>query len=124
MGSTFYVSADREHAGPWTFTGEQVKDCVRRHWPASTVSSAFENFLEIDAEVEPGQRAELSFNLRHGAFSFEDREPHSAPLTVIYTVLRELAPQTPVVWWIDYDADLQPLDLAGGRGAFIDSFPA
>ncbi|MFD8705332.1 hypothetical protein ACFV1W_22410 [Kitasatospora sp. NPDC059648] len=123
MGSTFYVSADREHAGPWTFTGEQVKDCVRRHWPASTVSGAFENFLEIEAEVEPGQQAELSFNLRHGAFSFEDRAPHSAPLTVIYTVLHELAPQTPVVWWIDYDADLQPLDLAGGQEAFIDSFP-
>ncbi|MFF9645901.1 hypothetical protein [Kitasatospora aureofaciens] len=124
MGSTFYVSADREHAGPWTFTGEQVKDCVRRHWPTSTVSGVFENFLEIEAEVEPGQRAELSFNLRHGAFSFEDREPHSAPLTVIYTVLRELAPQTPVVWWIDYDADLQPLDMTGGQEAFIDSFPA
>ncbi|MER7850332.1 hypothetical protein ABTZ03_41110 [Kitasatospora sp. NPDC096077] len=124
MGSTFYVSADREHAGPWTFTGEQVKDCVRRHWPNATVSAAFENFLEIHLEAVPGEWAELSFNLRHGAFSFEDREPHSAPLTVLHTVLRELAPTVPVVWWIDYDADLQPLDLAGSLAAFIDSFPA
>ncbi|MFG3226886.1 hypothetical protein ACGF07_19130 [Kitasatospora sp. NPDC048194] len=124
MGSTFYISADRERAGPWTFTGDQVTDCVRRHWPASTVSHAFERFLEIDVEVEPGRRAELSFNLRHGAFSFEDREPHSASLTVVHAVLHELAPDTPVVWWIDYDGDPQPLDLAGGRQAFIDSFPA
>ncbi|MFJ4188218.1 hypothetical protein [Kitasatospora sp. NPDC089509] len=124
MGSTFYVSADREHAGLWTFTGEHVKDCVRRHWPDATVSGAFENFLEIHVEAEPGQWTELSFNLRHGAFSFEDREPHSAPLTVLYAVLRELAPTVPVVWWIDYDADLQPLDLTGSLAAFIDSFPA
>ncbi|MER7580705.1 hypothetical protein [Kitasatospora sp. NPDC097691] len=124
MGATFYVSADQEQTGPWTFTGEQLKDCVRRHWPDATVSGAFENFLEIHAEVEPGRWAELAYNLRHGAFSFEDREPHSAPLTVIYTALHELAPAVPVVWWIDYDAELAPLDLAGGREAFIDSFPA
>ncbi|MGA5820834.1 hypothetical protein ACPC54_23575 [Kitasatospora sp. NPDC094028] len=123
MGASFYVSADRRQSGPWTFTGEQVKECIRRHWPDATVSRAFEDFLEIAAEVEPAQRAELSYNLKHGAFSFEDRAPHSAPLIVIYTVLHELAPTVPVVWWIDYDVDLQPLDLAGGREAFLSSFP-
>ncbi|MGW7447103.1 hypothetical protein [Kitasatospora sp. NPDC054795] len=124
MGSAFYVSPDRAQAGPWAFTGEQVEDCVRRHWPHAAMSRAFENFLEIDAEIQPGRLAELSFNLRQGTFSFEDREPHSGPLTVIHTVLHTLAPEVPVVRWIDYDTDLRPLDLAGGLEAFIDSFPA
>ncbi|MGC0416487.1 hypothetical protein [Embleya sp. AB8] len=122
MGSSFYVGADRERAGPWTFTGEQVKECVRRHWPDAMVSSVFENFLEIDAELEPGRRAELSFNLRHGAFSFADREPLSAPLTVIHTVLHELAPTTPVVRWIDFDGEPTRMNLDGGLQGFVDSF--
>ncbi|MFJ1936758.1 hypothetical protein ACIOGZ_29375 [Kitasatospora sp. NPDC088160] len=124
MGSSFYISADREKAGPWTFTGDQVADSVRRHWPDATVSNAFEGFLEIVADVEPGRPAELSFNLRHGVFGFEDRGSPVGPLTVIYEVLHDLAPQVPVVWWIDYDVDLQPLDLAGGLDAFIASLPA
>lgn len=123
MGASFYVSADRRQGGLWTFTDQQVKECIRRHWPDAAVSRAFEDFLEIDVEVEPAQRAELSYNLRHGAFLFEDRAPHSAPLSVVYTVLHELAPTVPVVWWIDYDVELRPLDLAGGREAFISSFP-
>ncbi|MFJ4192248.1 hypothetical protein [Kitasatospora sp. NPDC089509] len=122
MGSSFYVSADQEHVEPWAFTGEQVKDCIQRHWPDATVSSAFEDFLEIEAEIEPGRRAELSYNYRYGAFSFEDREPLSAPLTVIYEVLRDLAPDVPVVRWIDYDAELTRMNLHDGLQGFIRGF--
>ncbi|MEV0194450.1 hypothetical protein AB0I39_38755 [Kitasatospora purpeofusca] len=127
MGSSFNISADREHVGPWAFTGEQVRESVVRHWPDATVSDAFENFLEIVADVEAvesARPAELSYNLRHGVFSFEDRGSPVAPLTVVYRVLRDLAPTVPVVWWIDYDADLQPLDLTRGLDAFIAGFPA
>ncbi|MFB7126158.1 hypothetical protein [Kitasatospora sp. NPDC056273] len=124
MGSSFYVSADREHAGPWAFTGEQVQEIVLRHWPDATVSSAYEGFLEIVADTGADRPAELSFNRRHGVFGFEDRGSPAGPLTVIYEVVHELAPEVPVVWWIDYDVDLQPLDLTGGREAFIGSFPA
>ncbi|WP_416875456.1 hypothetical protein [Kitasatospora sp. SC0581] len=123
MGSSFYVSADREHAGPWAFTGEQVKEIILRLWPDATVSSAYEGFLEIVADTGTDRPAELSFNLRHGTFGFEDRGSPAGPLTVIYEVVRELAPEVPVVWWIDYDVDPQPLDLTGGREAFIGSFP-
>ncbi|MEU3559716.1 hypothetical protein [Kitasatospora sp. NPDC006786] len=123
MGSSFYVSADRESTGPWAFTGEQVQERVLRHWPDATVSSAYEGFLEIVADVEPGRPAELSFNLRHGVFSFEDRGSPAGPLTVIYKVLHDLAPEMPVVWWIDYDVDPQPLDMADLE-AFIGGFPA
>ncbi|WP_316528136.1 hypothetical protein [Kitasatospora brasiliensis] len=123
MGSSFYLSADPEQAGPWTFTGEQVQECVRRHWPDATVSTAFEGFLEIVADLDRGRPAEVSFNLQHGMFAFEDRGSLVGPLTVIYNVLHDLAPEVPVVWWIDYDVDPQPLDLAGGLEAFIGSFP-
>ncbi|MFI9323308.1 hypothetical protein ACIGXI_26510 [Kitasatospora aureofaciens] len=118
MGSSFYVSADQEHVGPWTFTGEQVKESVRRHWPDAIVSSAFDDFLEIEAEIAPGRRAELSFNHRRRAFSFQDREPLSAPLTVIYEVLRDLAPEMAVVRWIDYDAELTRMNLNDGLQGF------
>ncbi|GAB7189005.1 hypothetical protein ATKI12_8836 [Kitasatospora sp. Ki12] len=124
MGSSFNISADRERVGPWAFTGEQVKERVLVYWPDAMVGSAFEGFLEIVADVEPGRPAELSFNLRHAVFSFEDRGSPVGPLTVIYRVLHDLAPEVPVVWWIDYDVDLQPLDLAGGLDAFIASLPA
>nr|BFD96332.1 hypothetical protein KitaXyl93_76920 [Kitasatospora sp. Xyl93] len=123
MGSSIYVSPDRERVGPWAFTGEQVKECVRRHWPDATVSTAFEGFLEIVADVGHGRLAELSFNLRHGTFSFEDRGSPVGPLTVLYQVLHDLAPEVSVVWWIDYDVDPQPLDLAGVLDAFLGSFP-
>ncbi|WP_331745323.1 hypothetical protein [Kitasatospora sp. NBC_01300] len=124
MGASYYISSDQEQVGPWPFTGDQVKQCVTRHWPDAVVSGAFEHFLEIQAQLEPGRPTELSYNLRHHAFSFEDRAPLSAPLTVIYTVLHELAPTTPVMWWVDYDAELQPLDLSRGLDAFIEDFSA
>ncbi|MFD9591991.1 hypothetical protein ACFWA9_04430 [Kitasatospora sp. NPDC059973] len=57
-------------------------------------------------------------------FSFADREPWSAPLTVIYTVLRELAPTVPVVWWFDYDATMEPLDRSADLRTFISGFGA
>ncbi|MER7773130.1 hypothetical protein [Kitasatospora sp. NPDC096140] len=123
MGSGFYVSADRERVGPWTFTGEQVQKCVERHWPDATVSSVFEGFLEIVADVAPGWPTELSFSLQHSVFSFEDRGSPVGSLTVIYRVLHDLAPEVPIVWWIDHDVDIQPLDLAGGLEVFIGSFP-
>ncbi|MBP0454031.1 MULTISPECIES: hypothetical protein [unclassified Kitasatospora] len=123
MGSEFYVSSDREQTGPWPFTREQLEESVIRNWPGASVGEFFEGrHLEIQVEVEPGQLAELSFSLRHRVFSFADREPWSAPLTVIYTVLRELAPTVPVVWWIDYDATMEPLDLSADLQAFIRSF--
>ncbi|MCX4683573.1 hypothetical protein OG401_04505 [Kitasatospora purpeofusca] len=124
MGSSFNISADRERVGPWAFTGEQVRESVLRHWPHATVSGEFENFLEVVADVEAARPAELSYNLRHGVFSFEDRGSPVGPLTVVYRVLHDLAPTVPVVWWIDYDVDLQPLDLTRGLDAFIAGFPA
>ncbi|MFB7380809.1 hypothetical protein ACFC6U_26130 [Kitasatospora purpeofusca] len=124
MGSSFNISADREHVGPWTFTAEQVQASVLGHWPQATVSGAFENFLEIVADVGAARPAELSYNLRHAVFSFEDRGSPVAPLTVVHQVLHDLAPTVPVVWWIDYDVDLQPLDLTRGLDAFIAGFPA
>ncbi|MEU4296395.1 hypothetical protein [Kitasatospora aureofaciens] len=122
MGSSFYVSAGPEHGGPWDFTADQVKESVRRHWPDAMVSGVFEDFLEIEAEVEPGLRAELSYNYRYGAFSFADREPLSAPLTVIYRVLCDLAPRVPVVWWADYDGELTPMNLDDGLDQFLGRF--
>ncbi|WP_327072525.1 hypothetical protein OG196_04905 [Kitasatospora purpeofusca] len=124
MGSSFNISADRERVGPWAFTGEQVRESVLRHWPNATVSGEFENFLEIVADVGAARPAELSYNLRHGVFSFEDRGSPVGPLTVVHRVLQELAPTVPVVWWIDYDVDLRPLDLTRGLDAFIAGFPA
>ncbi|MFD9063290.1 hypothetical protein ACFVZ3_17455 [Kitasatospora purpeofusca] len=123
MGSSFNISADREHVGPWTFTAEQVQESVLGHWPQATVSGEFENFLEIVADVGAVRPAELSYNLSHAVFSFEDRGSPVGPLTVVYRVLHDLAPTVPVVWWIDYDVDLQPLDLTGGLDAFIAGFP-
>ncbi|CAN3978551.1 hypothetical protein [Kitasatospora purpeofusca] len=124
MGSSFNISADRERVGPWAFTGEQVRESVLRQWPDATVSGEFENFLEIVADVGAARPAELSYNLRHGVFSFEDRGSPVGPLTVVHRVLQDLAPTVPVVWWIDYDVDLRPLDLTRGLDAFIAGFPA
>ncbi|MER6400849.1 hypothetical protein ABT263_33135 [Kitasatospora sp. NPDC001603] len=126
MGSDFYVSADREKTGgPWPFTREQLEESVTRNWPGAAVGEYFEGrHLEIQVEVGPGQVAELSFGLRHRVLSFADREPWSAPLTVIHTVLRELAPTVPVVWWIDYDATTEALDLSADLRTFISGFGA
>ncbi|MFJ9461657.1 hypothetical protein ACIRST_42125 [Kitasatospora sp. NPDC101447] len=75
------------------------------------------------ADVDPGRPTELSFSLQHRVFSFEDRGSPVGSLTVIHRVLHDLAPEVPVVWWIDHDVDFQPLDLAGGLEAFIGSLP-
>ncbi|MFE4514714.1 hypothetical protein ACFRMQ_11060 [Kitasatospora sp. NPDC056783] len=88
------------------------------------MSSAYEGFLEIVADAGFDRPAELSFNVRHGVFGFEDRGSPAGPLTVIYEVVHKLAPEVPVVWWIDYDVDLKPLDLSGGLDVFIGSFLA
>ncbi|MEV0537643.1 hypothetical protein [Kitasatospora sp. NPDC050463] len=122
MGSDFYVSSDREQVGPWPFTRERLEESVTRNWPGASVGEIFEGHLEIQVEVEPGQFTELFFNLTHHVFSFADRGSLSAPLTVIYTVLRELAPTVPVVWWIDYDVTPAPLDLGADLSTFTSSF--
>ncbi|MEV6972625.1 hypothetical protein [Kitasatospora sp. NPDC093806] len=121
MGSSFYVSAA---GAPWAFSREQLADALARHWPGATVSDVFERFVEIHAEVAPGQVAELSFHKEHKVFSFADREPWSAALTVLHTVLGELAPGVPAVWWIDFDGTLEPLELSLPLEQFIDDFGA
>ncbi|MFJ9953379.1 hypothetical protein [Kitasatospora sp. NPDC091207] len=55
-------------------------------------------------------------------FSFADREPWSAPLTVLHTVLREIAPDVRLVWWADFDATLETLDLSTDLQRFVDDF--
>lgn len=83
-----------------------------------------EDWAEIRVEVEPGRWAELSYHLRSRVFSFEDREPWSAPLGVLHTVLRELAPDVPAVWWPDFDAVPQPFDLSADLPTVIEGFGA
>ncbi|TYC68157.1 hypothetical protein EH183_40590 [Streptomyces sp. CB01881] len=125
MGSSFYVHADSRDGGPaWAFTRAELAAALTAHWPGASVADSVEGWAEILVEVEPGQWAELSYNLRGRAFSFEDREPWSAPLTVLHTVLRDLAPDVPVVWWPDFDAVLEPFDLAADLSAVLDAFGA
>jgi hypothetical protein len=121
VGSSFYVSADREAGSQWQFTAEDVGRVVLAHWPDADLGHRQDGTVDLLVRVGDSQ-CELSFDPEYGVFSFADRVPWAAPLTVIYAVLHELVSGTPAVWWADFDATMEPLDVSVDLAGFISSF--
>jgi hypothetical protein len=123
VGSNYFASADRRTGAAWPFSTEQLTTAIARIWPYSTVSDDGDDTLDIT--VRAGDHlCELSYQTDHQVLVFRDQEPLSAPLTIVHTLLRELAPGIPAVWWADFDATLEPLDATVSLGQFIDDFGA
>ncbi|MFE3113739.1 hypothetical protein ACFXKJ_37910 [Kitasatospora indigofera] len=123
MGSSYFVSADRHTGAAWPFTAEQLTASVVRIWPQSSVNEDNDDTLNITVRAGD-HHCELSYQADLQVLIFRDQEPLSAPLTVVHTLLRELAPGVPAVWWADFDATLEPLDPTLDLQQFIDDFGA
>ncbi|MCX4745797.1 hypothetical protein OG455_09715 [Kitasatospora sp. NBC_01287] len=123
MGATFYISADRQAGAAWTFTADQLARAVPERWPGATVSEPADGLLVLHVPVED-HWCEVFFDPEYGVLSFADKEPWSAPLTVVHGLLRALAPAVPLVRWADYDAELEPIDLNLGLAEFVARFGA
>ncbi|MDH6122025.1 hypothetical protein ABH930_006383 [Kitasatospora sp. GAS204A] len=121
MGATFYISADRQQNAAWPFTTEQFEQTVANLWPEGSVSTATADLRCVHVPVDD-HWCEVLYDPENGVLSFPEREPWSAPLTVVHTLLRRLAPAVPAVWWADYDPLMEPLDLGLELGDFIAAF--
>ncbi|MFF3594514.1 hypothetical protein [Kitasatospora indigofera] len=123
MGSSYFVSADRCNDATWPFTAEQLAATVTGTWPGSTIAGDSDGTLDITVRLGTDQCV-LSYQAGLHVLVLPDRDPLSAPLTVVHTLLRVLAPTVPAVWWADFDATPEPLDLVAGLDRFIDAFGA
>jgi hypothetical protein len=121
VGSSFFVSADRTRGAVWPFTAEQLTDAVTRLWPGSTVGGTPDDVLDFDIRVED-QDLPFSWQVDNQVLVFPDQEPLSTPALIVHRLLRELAPDVPAVWWADYDATLEPVDLSPDPEGFVRDF--
>jgi hypothetical protein len=123
VGSSYFVSADRRSGAAWPFTAEQLAAAIVRIWPPSSLAGDSDGTLDITVRTGD-HRCELSHQTDHQILVLRDQEPLSASLTVVHTLLRELAPGVLAVWWADFDAALEPLDPRVDLEQFIDDFGA
>ncbi|GLW75273.1 hypothetical protein Kpho02_75700 [Kitasatospora phosalacinea] len=121
MGATFYVSADRSAAPAWPFTEQQLVEAVRRHWPESTAGVVPRGALEIDVRVGD-ERCAIVYHHDLRFFAFRDREPLEAPVLVLHTLLKDLAPTTPAVRWSTDDGSPEPFDLRADAAQVAEDF--
>ncbi|WP_329499317.1 hypothetical protein [Kitasatospora herbaricolor] len=121
MGSSYFVSADRRSDASWPFTADQLAAAVTGTWPGSALTGDFDGTLDITVHIG-ADRCALSYQADNHVLVFQDRDPLGAPLTVVHTLLRALAPTVPAVWWADFDGTLEPLDLAAGLDRFVAEF--
>ncbi|MGQ4511722.1 hypothetical protein [Streptomyces sp. DW26H14] len=135
MGATFFVSADRESGAAWTFTDDELSACVTRLWPGSRLSDG-DGILELairetdvrDAGVadaggrETGRVHPFAWQTEHRVLTFPDQDPLDGAARIVHRLLSTLAPDVPAVWWADYDADLEPVDLSLDETTFAREF--
>ncbi|MEU9115122.1 hypothetical protein AB0D04_25875 [Streptomyces sp. NPDC048483] len=118
MGSSFFVSADQQHGASWPFSTEQLIEAVTRLWPGSDVAGALDDFLELDIQADD-RSLPFSWQVEYQVLIFPDQDPLSEPAQIVHRLLRELAPGIPAVWWTEFDATLEPIDLSPDPEPFI-----
>ncbi len=122
MGAQFYVSVDKSTAPAWPFTQQQLAQAVQRRWPESTSGADPGNeVLEIDVRVGDAH-CEITYHYDRHFFVFPDQDPLRTPVVIIHTLLRDLAPTTPAVWWADYDGTPEPFDLQADAEEVAEDF--
>ncbi|WP_329454092.1 hypothetical protein [Streptomyces sp. NBC_01497] len=120
MGSTFFVSADRETGAAWTFTDDELSACVSRLWPDSRMSSSG-GILELDIQ-EFDRVHPFAWQTEHRVLTFPDQDPLEGAARIVHQLLHELAGDVPAVWWADYDATPEPVDLTMDPDDFAREF--
>ncbi|KIF76371.1 hypothetical protein QR77_25785 [Streptomyces sp. 150FB] len=111
MGSSFYVSADREDGAEWTFTDDELSACVTRLWPGSRITHADSGgILEMSVQ-QGGQVHPFAWQTGHRVLTYPDQEPLDGADRIVRRLLRALAPGVRAVRWADHDATPEPVDL-------------
>ncbi|MFE2346089.1 hypothetical protein [Kitasatospora cineracea] len=121
MGATYYISADRSAAAAWQFTEHQLAEAVQRRWPESTAGVVPGDALEIDVRVGD-EHCEIIYHYDLRFFTFPDQEPLRVPVVIIHTLLRDLAPTAPAVWWSDDDGTPEPFDVQADAEQVAEDF--
>jgi hypothetical protein len=122
VGSSYFVSADRQQGAAWSFTTDQLTETVTRLWPGSTVGGDPDDVIDLDIAVDEQTTCPFSWQVEYQVLTFPDQEPLHTPALVIHRLLRELAPDVPAVWWADFDATLEPVDLSPDPAGFVRDF--
>lgn len=76
-------------------------------------------FLQVSVGND---HCELTYQIDHRVFVFRDQDPLTPPLTIIHTLLRDLAPEVPAVWWAEFDATLELFDATADLEQVVDDF--
>ncbi|MFF8785168.1 hypothetical protein [Streptomyces sp. NPDC015125] len=121
MGSSFFVSADQPNGAFWPFSTDQLTDAVTRLWPGSTIGGMRNGVLEMDIHVDD-RTLPFDWNTAYQVLRFPDQDPLAAPARIVHRLLREVAPDAPAVWWTEYDATMEPIDLSPDPEEFLRAF--
>ncbi|MFF4343675.1 hypothetical protein ACFY00_27535 [Kitasatospora sp. NPDC001540] len=125
MSGTYYVTADQERGGAWTFGFEQVEWALLEAWPLARVSGPMTQAgacglsVPVDGVEEP---VELAYFAERRFFAFADQDPLEAPFRVVFTVLTALNLADPVVWTTAWDATPHRVDLSVGLPQLLRPF--
>jgi hypothetical protein len=121
VGSHYFISADQSGGAAWPFTPDQLTNALLNRWPQSTVTETPGD--NLDLEVRVGEdHCELTYQMDHQVFVFRDQDPLTPPLAIIHTLLRDLAPDVPAVWWSEFDASLEPFDVTADLEQVVEDF--
>ncbi|MCA1218428.1 hypothetical protein [Streptomyces sp. 8L] len=71
---------------------------------------------------ETGRVHPFAWQTEHRVLTFPDQDPLDGAARIVHRLLSTLAPDVPAVWWADYDADLEPVDLSLDETTFAREF--
>lgn len=121
MGSSFFVSADQPNGASWPFSTDQLVAAITRLWTGSATGGRRGDVLEMDVHVD-GRTLAFDWNVAHQVLRFPDQDPLAEPARIVHRLLREVAPDVPAIWWTEYDATPEPIDLSPDAEKFIRAF--
>jgi hypothetical protein len=69
-----------------------------------------------------GTEHSLSYHAQDPVLVFRDQDPPTGPAALVLGLLRRLAPDTPAVWFADFDGTVNPLRLDATVAELAEAF--
>jgi hypothetical protein len=112
MAGKYYVLANEDEGGRWSFTEDQIRKTAAEIRPDATVFGPEESPGAWIIELPGTTRSTHEVVYLPGIFSFREEDAIDVTAGFVFRFLQRLAPDVPTCWVADFDGEIYPLRVA------------
>lgn len=115
MSGTYYIAANQDQGGHWSFTEDQIRRTaaeIRADAAVFGPDEPHQTFL-FQFPGEERRTLEVMYQAETMMFSFQEQDEIKDTGGFVLRFLQRLAPQTPAMWVADFDGGVNEFLPAG-----------